>query len=117
MVLGAALTLGAAQHSRFVSFAIPLAVKNVLALDMSDELDLIEGPGIKQPDGRCYFSPSAVLELRFANASRLDGTLESDIDSFSRIALEGNKYVLSTTFVPNQPLSEVVEISFAAPLA
>ena len=113
----AALKIREDQRSRFVSFAIPLAVKNVLAVDMSDGLALIEAPGIKQPDGRYYFSPEAGLTLRFADASRLDATPEPNIDSFTRIALEGNKYVLSTTFVPNQPLPEEIEISFAAPLA
>ena len=116
VALEAALTIGEDQRSRFVSFGIPPAVKNVLAVEMSDGLALIEAPGIKQPDGRYYFSPEAGLELRFTDASRLDATPEPNIDSFTRIALEGNKYVLSTTFVPNQALPEEIEISFAAPL-
>ena len=89
----------------------------MIARETEDGLELIDGPGIKQPDGRYYFSPAAVLELNFTNASRLDATPKPNINSFTRIGLEGTKYVLSTTFVPNQPSPEVVEIRFAASLA
>ena len=116
VALEAALTIGEDQRSRFVSFTIPSAVKNVLAVDVSAGLALVDVPGIKQPDGRYYFSPETRLELRFADATRLQAPPEPSLDSFTKIALEGNKYVLSTTFVPNQQLPDEVEIDFPAPL-
>ena len=114
--LKAALAVGEDQRSQLVTFAIPSAVQNRLEVEMTGALEIIDAPGIKQPDGRYYFSPESVMELRFADTSRLEATREPSIDTFTRITLEGGKYVLATTFAPNQRVPEEIEISFAASL-
>ena len=116
IALKAALTIKEDQHSQFVAFSIPSAVKNQLQIDVTDKLELLDAPGIKQPDGHYYFSPETQLEIRFNEALRADATLAPSLDTFTKVALQGNKYVLTTTFVPNQRLPAELLITFPAPL-
>ena len=117
LALNAALAVEEDERSLLVSFAIPSAVRNRLEVELADTLEIIDAPGIRQPDGAYYFSPEPVMELRFAASSGLETTLEPSIDTFTRITLQGNKYVLVTTFAPNHRVPEEIEIRFTTPLS
>lgn len=114
--LSAVLAVGEDKRSRYLRFAIPAAVTNVLFVDLAQGLELIGPPGMRQADGRYYLSPATELELRFSDTTSLSADHDPNIDTFTELALEGDKYILTTTYVPNQALPASLEISYAAPL-
>ena len=99
------------RQSQKLSFTIPTAVLNVLDVELPLETELIEYPGIQQSLQRYYFSPDEQLTLRFADASNRDEQIV-DVDTFTQIELEGDKYIFTLHGVSDQFSRQDVTLSF-----
>ena len=103
------------RQSQKLSFNIPTAVRNVLDVELPLETDLIEHPGIQQSLQRYYFSPDDQLTLRFADSTKRDQQIV-DVDTFTQIELEGDKYVFTFNCVPDHFSKQNIELAFQSPL-
>ena len=103
------------RQSQKLSFNIPEAVRNILDVELPLETDLIEHPGIQQSVQRYYFSPDNELTLRFADSSKRDQQIV-DVDTFTQIELEGDKYVFTFHCVPDHFSKQNIELAFQSPL-
>ncbi len=103
------------RQSQKLSFNIPTAVRNVLDVELPLETDLIEHPGIQQSLQRYYFSPDEQLTLRFADSTKRDQQIV-DVDTFTQIELEGDKYVFTFNCVPDHFSKQNIELGFQPPL-
>ena len=92
------------SQSRIVSFAVPHALKNSLSLKTAAGTTLLEEPGIADADGVYHFSPGTSVNVRFLDPKGVSATALVDIDTFSRIRVQGRRAMISTTFVPVQRL-------------
>ena len=92
------------SRSKFISFAIPSALKNSLSVKLSPETRLLEEPGIADADGVYHFSAVTSLNVRFLDRKGISATALVDIDTFSRVRLQGKRAMITTSFVPVQPL-------------
>lgn len=103
------------RQSQKLAFTIPSAVQNILDVELPLETELVEYPGIQQSLQRYYFSPDEQLSLRFADTSqRHQQTV--DIDTFTQIELEGDKYIFTMHGISDQFSRQDVELEYAAPL-
>jgi hypothetical protein len=93
------------NSSRFVSIAVPQALKNSLSLKLAPEISLVEAPGIKNSDTTYHFSARAMLTIRFSDKAAVSAAPVVEIDTLSVIRLHGNQAIITTTFVPVQPLA------------
>ena len=103
------------RQSQKLSFNIPTAVRNVLDVELPLETDLIEHPGIQQSLQRYYFSPDTELTLRFADSTKRDQQIV-DVDTFTQIELEGDKYVFTFNCIPDHFSKQNIELAFQSPL-
>lgn len=88
------------SKSQLLSFAIPPAMKNSLALNLPADTAIVEDPGIPDAGGVYHFSAAPSLTVRFLDKKRLSAPEAVDIDMFSRIRLQGKRAVITTAFVP-----------------
>ena len=109
--LSLVISLSEDRQSQKLAFAIPSAVRNVLDVELPLETELIEYPGIQQSLQRYYFSPAEQLNLRFANTQQRHQQLV-DIDTFTQIALDGDKYIFTLHGVSDQFSRQDVELQF-----
>ncbi len=103
------------RQSQKLSFKIPTAVRNVLDVELPLETELIEHPGIQQSVQRYYFSPDDQLTLRFADSTKRDQQIV-DVDTFTQIELEGDKYVFTFHCVPDHFSKQNIVLAFDSPL-
>lgn len=90
------------DRSRFIRLDVPPALRSSLRLRLSPETDLLEEPGIPDADGVYHFSAPAPLVVRYLDRQGVAAG-RVNIDSFSRIRLEGRRATVTTAFVPVQP--------------
>jgi hypothetical protein len=102
------------RKSRFVRINIPMALKNSLGLELSPGIRLIESPGILDVDGNYLFPARPSLLVRFSDESALTATPVVQVDTLSRIQLQGSKIIIATHFVPLQPLLNELKIKLPA---
>jgi hypothetical protein len=88
---------------RSVSFSIPAALKNTLSVTLSDALSLLENPGIADADGRFHFSATKSLSVRFRDKKSVQASSLVEIDTFSRIRLQGRRAMLATVLASTRP--------------
>ncbi len=96
------------SRSRFVSFAIPSALRNSLHIQFPPEISLLEEPGIPDKDGAYYFSSATELAIRFVDKKDVSATSLVDIDTFSSVRLQGSRAMIATAFVPVQPVPQSI---------
>lgn len=89
--------------SRFASFAIPAALKNGVQVELADSLRLVEDPGIVDSEGVFHFSASNALKVRFRDKKSVAVSSPVEIDTFSRVRLQGKRAIISTVLVATQP--------------
>ena len=89
--------------SRFVSFAIPAALRNALRLELSPDINLLEDPGIADEDGVYHFSAAKSLCVRFRDKKSVSASPPVEIDTFSHVRLQGRRAIISTLFATTQP--------------
>jgi hypothetical protein len=95
------------NSSHFVSMTVPQALKNSLSLTLDSEISLVEPPGIKNSDETYYFSTRSVLTIRFSDKDSVSAAAAPGvkIDTLSVIRLQGSQAMITTTFVPVQPVA------------
>jgi hypothetical protein len=101
------------NSSRFVSIAVPQALKNSLILTLAPEFSLVAAPGIKNSDETYHFSARSNLTIRFWDRAAVSAALVVKMDTLALIKLHGRQAVITTTFIPLQPVttSFILEIS------
>jgi len=92
--------------SRFISFAVPAALRNSLRLELPADTELLEQPGIADGEGVYHFSARESLEVRFVDKKGVAAAGLVDIDTFSRVRLQGKRSMITTAFAPAQPLPD-----------
>jgi len=102
------------RKSRFVRINIPTALKNSLGLKLSSGLRLVDTPGILDTDGNYLFSARRSLLVRFSDESGLIAAPVVQVDTLSRIQLQGPKIIITTHFIPVQPLLTELKIKLPA---
>lgn len=90
------------SKSKLVTFPVPRALKNAIALELSPEIELLEPPGIIDDNGSYHFSTSRDLEIRFRDKEDILATSLVDVDTFTRIRIQGKRAILTTAFAPAQ---------------
>ena len=98
------------NRSKMVSFAIPAALRNSLRLSLPPESSLIETPGLADSQGIFHFSMGESLVVRYADREDLKATALIEIDTFNRIQPQGRRVVVTTHFVPVQPVSQALTL-------
>jgi len=88
------------EASRVISFDIPRAVRNSLAVDLPAESRVLEHPGIADADGIYHFSASPRLTIRYLDPRGPAAATIVEIDSVSRISVQRNRLLVSTWFLP-----------------
>lgn len=96
--------------SRYVSLAVPTAVRNSLVLAMSNDVVLVEEPGIASASGVYHIPAAEPLVIRYQSRRSDSAAAAVDIDSISRVRLNGNKVVISTTYRPVRPVAAPVVV-------
>jgi hypothetical protein len=92
------------SSSRFISFAIPSALKNSLVIELPESSTLLQEPGIVDADGVYHFAASTSLDLRFRDEDGVAAVGLVDIDTFSRVRLQGKRAMITTSFSPVRTL-------------
>jgi hypothetical protein len=110
LVLRIAAPLAEERSARRLSFGIPAAVRNSLSLDTQDRWRLLDSPGLRPSDDRYFFAPSRSLTLRLVRLREMGAAPPPVVDSFSQIALRGDRYLITTWFAPTPGSSSVFEI-------
>ena len=59
------------NRSRFVSLAIPKAIRNSISYNLSQDITLVEAPGVKNKSGTYNFSTRSDISLRFADKKQV----------------------------------------------
>ena len=59
------------NRSRFVSLAIPGAIRNSISYNLSQDITLVEAPGVKNKSGTYNFSTRSNISLRFADKKQV----------------------------------------------
>jgi len=95
------------RGSRLISFDVPATLRNTLQLELPEGARLLEAPGIAAAGGKRHFSSGAPLRIRFLAKETLVAA-RVEIDTFSRIRIQGARIILTTTCAPVRPLSEPV---------
>lgn len=93
------------NRSRLVSFAIPTALRNSLTLTLPEDMRLVEGPGLADTDGVYHFPVSQNVVVRFGDRKALAEKTAIEINTLSRVALEENRAIVSTRFLPMSPIN------------
>ena len=114
LTLEVALPVQEDQRSRFVAFTVPAAVKNAVKLSVSDQLRVLEAPGLQQADGWYYFAATGTLQIRFEDNTGAQAEAAPSVEVFSRIALAANKFRLTSYFVPARKLTAPLTIHLPA---
>ncbi|MFC1498342.1 hypothetical protein ACFLS1_07735 [Verrucomicrobiota bacterium] len=92
------------NRSRIVSFKTPRALRNSLKLELSPETHLVEGLGIPDADGIYHFSLSPSLAVRYLDKQGISAAAAAEIDIFSRVHFQGKRAIITTCFLPTQPI-------------
>lgn len=95
--------------ARTISFSIPIALKNSLQMELSSETQVLEAPGIMNGENAYNFPSQDSLTVRFLDKSTIANAFV-DIDTFSRIQIQGKRAILSTTFLPAQRIAGTVDL-------
>lgn len=73
------------ERSKMLSFSIPPALKNTVTLSLSDNLRLLEDPGIADQAGAYHFAASRTLGIRFTGET-VSRTNVLDVSGFTAVA-------------------------------
>ncbi|MBU4201117.1 MAG: hypothetical protein KKG09_09785 [Verrucomicrobia bacterium] len=98
------------NRSRLVSLAIPTALRNALTLTLPENMRLVEGPGLADTAGVYHFPVSQNMVVRFRDRKALAEETAIEINTLSRIALEENRAMVSTRFLPMRPINGPVTL-------
>lgn len=90
---------------RYIAFEVPNAINNNMEIDLPDGIELASAPGPRHADGRYYFSPRDELRLRIRDQAEALAEKRVNIDVFTVIALDGDRYILSAYFAPAHPIN------------
>jgi hypothetical protein len=93
-------------RSKLVSFSIPPALKNSLSIELSPDTTLLDKPGIADNKGTYHFSARRDLEIRYREKEDLSATSLVDIDSFTRVHIQGKRAIMTASFAPAQSLPD-----------
>ena len=102
------------KSSRFVSIAIPQALKNSLSLTLAQDISLVEAPGIQDSDATYHFSARKMLSVRFSDKAAVSAAPVVEIDTLSVFKLHGSQAIISTAFLPVQPLTTGFDLQIPA---
>lgn len=91
--------------SKYVTFLPSRALKNSLDLTVPHEVRLLNQPGIKTNQGVYHFTSGEPVKIRFSDKKGLKASTQVEIDSLSRIRIQGRQAVVTTFFYPNQTIS------------
>ncbi len=98
-----------------LAFNIPTAVRNILDVELPPGVELINHPGIQQSLQRYYFPPANEMNLRFTDSNNRDQQFV-DVDTFTQIELDGDKYIFTFYSVSDQFSKQDIELNYEAPL-
>ena len=91
------------SRSRFLTIAIPQALKNSLALELPSGARLLDEPGILDAHSIYHFPAAQSLTVRYLDTKGLSTESPVEVDMFSRIRFHGKRAVITTAFLPQQP--------------
>lgn len=92
------------SKSRNITFSIPGALKNAASLKLPQDITLVGYPGIKKSDGMYHFPSSPSIAIRFTSKKEISSVSVTEIDVFSDIRIQGRQAIVTTSFLPVQPL-------------
>jgi len=91
---------------RLLSYAIPAALQNSLALALPPDSRLIETPGIRGADGVYHFGISPSLTVRYADKTDVAAHAVIEMDTLSRVHVQKDLLLIDTFLVPIRPLPD-----------
>ncbi|MFK8066972.1 MAG: hypothetical protein AB8D52_01875 [Gammaproteobacteria bacterium] len=109
------VTLTEERSLQQLTFNIPAAVRNILDVELPPGVELINHPGIQQSLQRYYFPHASEMNLSFADSNNRDQQLV-DVDTFTQIELEGDKYIFTFHSVSDQFSKQNIELNYEVPL-
>ncbi|MBN1671092.1 MAG: hypothetical protein JXR37_08680 [Kiritimatiellae bacterium] len=93
------------SRARFVSLTVPNAIRNTLALELPDDGEVVDPPGLLATNGLYHFAATNMLTVRFRTRDRVAAASMIEVDIFSRVRIQGRHAVIKTHFLPVQLLS------------
>jgi hypothetical protein len=93
---------GEDPRSRVVTFGVPSAMRNSLRLELGPDVKLVEEPGLVDAGGAYRFSAADTVSIRFREAETLVAPTAVEVDTFTRVHLQGNRLMLNTVLKPVQ---------------
>jgi hypothetical protein len=95
-----------------VAFGIPAAAQNSVRLQLPPEMQFVELPGIADEQGVYHFSARSQLRLVYAEkkTSFVAPPPVIELDGITRVRLEKNRLLLSSSFQPMRPAPEQLVI-------
>ena len=97
-------------RSKYVAFRTPAALRNSLAIDLPPGHRLLGHPGLGGAGGTFHFSSREKMEIRFEDARGLAAPARIEIDTFTRVSVEGKKVLFTTWFHPVRPVESPFRI-------
>ena len=96
---------GEDNRSRFIAFSIPPAIRNSLRLTIPPQARLLEAPGIVDEQGVHHFSLNPTLSVRYLDREELTAAAPIEIDTVTRLHLQGERLGITTSLLPVQPVA------------
>jgi len=88
------------NRARTVSWGIPYALQNALALELSPECRLLGAPGVADADGTYYFPAGTELSVKYLGPEGLAAAAAIEVDLLSHIRVRDNRIVVGVTLRP-----------------
>lgn len=79
------------RDGRIVEVPIPTALKNTLQIESAGDVELIDVPGIRNPQGLYHFTTRGLLQVRFGDAQMVARHRRPLIDMLSEIAFRDDR--------------------------
>lgn len=99
------------RQSLYISFAIPVSLKNSLSVSSAQDIIVKDVPGIIDENSTYHFSPVHNLTIRFAEKKYIIKTAMLNIDIYSKINFQEKLALLTTYFCPVRPITDTFTLN------
>lgn len=103
--------------ARAVKLDIPPALQNALELTTAADMSVIEAPGILDAQGARHFAACSNLTIRYADTKQVEAATAVEmahvieLDSVSRITLQGDRLFIASYFLPTRALPDTLVLT------
>ena len=84
------------RNIRTAEMPIPAALKNILRIETTDKMELIEAPGIKDARGVFHFTTQPSLRIRFGDEQMITRHRRPVIDMLSQVTLKNRRFRMTS---------------------